>query len=302
MQIRSHQRLHVDVEITRIGAVFGGEEHQARTGVPVRRVAATGNQLHAAHAVEQTEVGDILQRVLQIGRGGGVVDAFELVGGLKGEAAANRDRPRLVDRNAGNTAQQRVLIGVETLALHHVDLRAGYRVGVDRHAALKGTPGRTRVRRSDHFERPRERDVDGLLRAVEHDHRNRIRGIPALDERERVRIGQNAQETIRAVGVGRRAIGRTGRLRDHRYPCHRYASLVVGYPSRNDSGGLRERARARGGKAKKAEEQDALFYAAEAVEQTVLPIATQESACADSSNPMLEDGKPAVHPGTRGDS
>ena len=144
MQVREEQRLDVDVEVTRIGAVFGGELHQAGTGVPVRRVAAAGNQLHAAHAVEQTEVGDVLQGVLQVGRGRGVVDALELIGRLKGKTAANRDRPRLVDRDAGNAAKQRVLVGVEALALHHVDLRTRHRVGVDRHAALKSAAGRAR--------------------------------------------------------------------------------------------------------------------------------------------------------------
>ena len=75
MQVRKEQRLDVDVKVSRIGAVFGGEEHQAGTGVAVRGVAAAGNQLHAAHAVEQAEVGDVLQRVLQVGRGRRVVDA-----------------------------------------------------------------------------------------------------------------------------------------------------------------------------------------------------------------------------------
>ncbi len=95
--------------------MLGGEEHQARAGVAVRRIAAAGNELHAADAVEQAEVGDVLQRVLQVGRGRRVVDAFELIGRFEGKAAANRDRAGLVDRDAGNAAQQRVLVGVEAL-------------------------------------------------------------------------------------------------------------------------------------------------------------------------------------------
>ena len=244
----------------------------------MRRIAAAGNELHAPDAVEQAEVGDILQRVLQVGRGRGVVDALELVGSLKRETTANRNGARLIDRHAGNAAQQRVLIGIEGLALHHIDLRAGHRVRVDRHAALKGAAGRTGVRRRDHLERARERHVDGLLRTVENDHRDRVRGVPALEKRKRVRIGQDAQETVLAMRVGRRAIGRAGRLRDHLHARYRYMRPVVDHPARYDAGGLGQCRRTRSGKAKEAEEQNALSYAAEADEQTVLPTATEKSA------------------------
>ena len=204
MQIRKELRLDIQVEVTGIGTVLGGEEHQARAAVAVRRIAPAGNELHASNAVEQAEVGDVLQRVLQVGRGCGVVDPFELVGRLERETTANRDGARLIDRDAGNAAQQRVLIGVEGLALHHIDLRTGHRVRVDRHAALKGAPGRTSVRRSDHLERARERHVDGLLRSVENDDRDRVRRVAALEKRQRVRIRQDAQKTVGAMRIGHR--------------------------------------------------------------------------------------------------
>ena len=68
MKVRKEPRLDVDVKVARIGAVLGREQHQAGAGIAVGCVAAAGNQLHAAHAIKQAEVGDVLQRVLQVGR------------------------------------------------------------------------------------------------------------------------------------------------------------------------------------------------------------------------------------------
>jgi hypothetical protein len=56
---------------------------------------------------------------------------------------------------------------------------------------------------------------------------------------------------------------------------------VVDHPARYDPGRLGQCRRTRGRKTKEAEEQNALSYAAQADEQTVLPTATEKSALAD---------------------
>jgi hypothetical protein len=57
---------------------------------------------------------------------------------------------------------------------------------------------------------------------------------------------------------------------------------VVDHPARYDPGRLGQCRRTRGRKAQEEdEEQNALSYAAEADEQTVLPTATEKSALAD---------------------
>ena len=167
MQVREHQRLDVRVKEHRVRAVLGGEQHQPGSRIAVRGVAAAGDQLNAADAVEHPEIADVLQRVLKIRRRRRVVDALELVGRFERKSAANRDRPGLIDGDRRDAAQQLVLVGIEVLALDHLNLRTGHRVRVDGHPALKRAAAvAARRRRRDRLEAGRKRGVQRLLRAV----------------------------------------------------------------------------------------------------------------------------------------
>ena len=167
MQVREHQRLDVRVKEHWVRAVLCSEQHQPGSRIAVRGVAAAGDQLNASDAVEHAEIADVLQRVLKIRRRRRVVDALELVGRLERKSAANRDRPRLIDGDRRDAAQQLVLVGVEVLALDHLNLRTGHRVRVDGHPALKRAAAvAARGRRRDRLEAGRKRGVQRLLRAV----------------------------------------------------------------------------------------------------------------------------------------